>query len=157
HQGHAERLMPAIVHLMNDVQWTSEDLQKIVVAKGPGSYTGVRIGLTTAKTLAWALDIPIVGVSSIFTLAYQAKFTPNLICPFFDARRNRVYTGLFQWSNNRLQVVEDEQNINMDKWLEKLANLNQKITFLSPSIDSYRENIIKVLGERAFFADEPYN
>src|SRR5690625_7544824 len=65
-QGHAERLMPAIVQLMTDVRWTPEDIEKIVVAKGPGSYTGVRIGLTTAKSLAWALNIPIIGVSSIY-------------------------------------------------------------------------------------------
>jgi len=156
-KGHAERLMPAIVHLMDEVEWVPEDLDKIVVAKGPGSYTGVRIGLTTAKTLAWALEIPIVGISSVYSLAYQAYFSPYLISPFFDARRNRVYTGLYKWSDDRLQVLKDEQNIAMDQWLEKLAPLDKKVVFLSPSILSFKEKIQDVLGENALFAKGPYN
>lgn len=155
-KGHAERLMPAIVHLMDEVNWKPENLDKIVVAKGPGSYTGVRIGLTTAKTLAWSLNIPIVGISSIFALAYQAQFSSDLICPFFDARRNRVYTGLFKWVGDRLQVVEDEQNIAIEKWLENLSKLKETVVFLSPNISLYKEMIQRVLGVRALFARDPY-
>src|SRR5699024_11745430 len=81
-ENQSVRLMPAVNQLMQDVQMTPEQLDEIVVAKGPGSYTGVRIGLTTAKTLALALDIPIVGVSSIKALAYQGRFFPGYICPF---------------------------------------------------------------------------
>ncbi|HLS07363.1 MAG TPA: tRNA (adenosine(37)-N6)-threonylcarbamoyltransferase complex dimerization subunit type 1 TsaB [Bacillota bacterium] len=156
-KGHATRLMPAIVDLMEEVNWTPQDLEKIVVAKGPGSYTGVRIGLTTAKTLAWALKLPIEGVSSIRALAYQAIFSPYLISPFFDARRERIYTGLFKSSDGHLVHVKDEQNIAMSKWLEKLVALNEKILFLSPSISLYKEMIEEALGRNALFASESYN
>src|SRR5690625_6772704 len=73
-KNHSVRLMPAIDQLMKEVSVMPEELNKIVVAKGPGSYTGVRIGLTTAKTMAWALNIPVVGVSSLETLTYQGQF-----------------------------------------------------------------------------------
>ena len=156
-QGHAERLMPAIANLMENVHWTPENIEKIVVAKGPGSYTGVRIGLTTAKSLAWALNIPIIGVSSIYALAYQARFSGHLISPFFDARRNRVYTGLFQWTNGHLKTIKEERNINMDDWLKSLAQLNQQIVFLSPDLTIYKEEILKVIGKQAMFFEGPYN
>src|SRR5690625_1724245 len=96
-KNHCVRLMPAIDQLMKDVKMEPDQLDKIVVAKGPGSYTGVRIGLTTAKSLAWTLNIPIIGVSSIEVLAYQGRFFSAYICPFFDARRQMVYTGLYKW------------------------------------------------------------
>src|SRR5699024_1227264 len=83
-KNHSVRLMPAIDQLMRDVEMEPGELNKIVVAKGPGSYTGVRIGLTTAKTLSWTLNIPLTGISSIEVLAYQVRFFPNYICPFFD-------------------------------------------------------------------------
>lgn len=156
-KGHATRLMPAIVDLMEEVNWTPQDLEKIVVAKGPGSYTGVRIGLTTAKTLAWTLELPIVGVSSIRALAYQAKFSPYLISPFFDARRERIYTGLFKSSDGHLMHVKDEQNIAMSKWLEKLVALNERIIFISPSISLYKDMIEEALGKDALFVTEPDN
>lgn len=156
-KGHAGRLMPAIVHLMEEVGWEPADLNKIVVAKGPGSYTGVRIGLTTAKTLAWSLNIPIVGISSIYSLAFQANFSPHLISPFYDARRNRIYTGLYEWSDGRLQILKGERNIAMDEWLAKLALLDKKIVFLSPTILSFKEIIKEKLGEHAIFAEGPYN
>src|SRR5690625_4666143 len=85
-KGQTERLMPAIQFLMQEASMDVDELDRIVVAHGPGSYTGVRIGITTAKTLAWSLNIPIVAISSIELLAYTGMHYPNLICPFFDAR-----------------------------------------------------------------------
>src|SRR5699024_1939365 len=69
---HSTRLMPAIAQLMENADVEPKDLEKIIVAKGPGSYTGVRIGLSIAKTLAWSLNIPIVGISSLEALALLA-------------------------------------------------------------------------------------
>lgn len=92
-KNHSIRLMPAINQLMHEVAMTPAELDKIVVAKGPGSYTGVRIGLTTAKSMAWSLDIPVVGISSLEALAWQGHFYDSYICPFFDARRGLVFTG----------------------------------------------------------------
>ncbi len=82
-KNHSVRLMPAVEKLMKDVNVKPSELDRIIVAKGPGSYTGVRIGLATAKTMAWALDIPVIGVSSLEALAYQGILFDGIICPFF--------------------------------------------------------------------------
>ncbi|MBP2259034.1 tRNA (adenosine(37)-N6)-threonylcarbamoyltransferase complex dimerization subunit type 1 TsaB [Virgibacillus alimentarius] len=156
-KNHSVRLMPAIDQLMREVSITPEQLNKVVVAKGPGSYTGVRIGLATAKTLAWALNIPITGVSSLEALAYQGKFFNSYICPFFDARREMVYTGLYQWKNSRLIETDKEKNVNMDDWLHELSQMGKEILFLSPDIHLYKEKIISYIGSQAILPEGPFH
>lgn len=150
-KNHSVRLMPAINQLMQDVSMTPDQLDKIVAAKGPGSYTGVRIGLTTAKSMAWALNIPVVGVSSLEVLACQGHFYNSYICPFFDARRGLVYTGIYQWEDNQIVPVGEEQNILMEEWLQKLPDAN--VMFLSPDIQLHQKMIEQHLGEKAIIPD----
>ena len=92
-KNHSIRIMPAIQMLMKDCERTPSDLTKIVVAKGPGSYTGIRIGVTIAKTLAWTLKLPLVGVSSLEILAGVGRYFDGYVSPIFDARRGQVFTG----------------------------------------------------------------
>ncbi|WP_079709972.1 tRNA (adenosine(37)-N6)-threonylcarbamoyltransferase complex dimerization subunit type 1 TsaB [Paraliobacillus ryukyuensis] len=155
---HSKRLMPVINQLMQDANMTPQDLTRIVVAKGPGSYTGVRIGLSTAKMMAWTLQIPVIGISSLETLALHAITQPELICPFFDARRGLVYTGLYQRSDaHQAKLIKDEQNVLMEDWLYELRELNQSILFLSPDLALYRDLIQSILGEKAIFPMEPFH
>lgn len=108
-KNHSVRAMPAVHSLLNECDMTPQDLSKIVVAKGPGSYTGVRIGVTLAKTLAWSLHIPISPVSSLEALAANGRHFDGLISPIFDARRGQVYTGLYEYKNGLLEQVEPDQ------------------------------------------------
>lgn len=156
-KNQTSRIMPAIDHLMQEVDIKPNELNQIVVAKGPGSYTGVRIGLTTAKTMAWSLDIPIIGVSSLEVLAYQGRLFQSYICPFFDARRGNVYTGLYEWKNRKLANVYPEENILMEDWLDKITTLKQPILFLSPDLSNFQELILKKLEQQAIFPEEPYH
>lgn len=157
-KNHSIRLMPAVDQLMKEVGVSPEQLDKIIVAKGPGSYTGVRIGLTTAKTLAWALDIPIIGVSSLKVLTYHGRFYKSVICPFFDARRGLVYTGLYQWQQSSdMEKVLEEQNVLMTDWLEELSKRQEEILFLSPDIDNFREMIRDYLGDLAIIPEETFH
>src|SRR5699024_7388214 len=148
-KNHSVRLMPAIEKLLAEVEMDVKELEQISVAQGPGSYTGVRIGLTTAKTLAWALNIPIVGVSSLEVLAYQGSFFDGYICPFFDARRGSVYAGFYKWKNNQLHAVYDDQNLMIDDLLKKIQTENEKVIFISPDIGSFEEHIKDQLGIQA--------
>lgn len=152
-KNHSVRLMPAVDQLMKEVGVSPEQLEKIVVAKGPGSYTGVRIGLTTAKTLAWALNIPVVGVSSLKALAYQGRFFNSVVCPVFDARRGLVYTGLYEWKNNEMTELVQEKNVLMVDWLDELNKRQKKVLFLSPDIDQFRDVIQDKLGELALIPE----
>ncbi|MBS3681261.1 tRNA (adenosine(37)-N6)-threonylcarbamoyltransferase complex dimerization subunit type 1 TsaB [Ornithinibacillus massiliensis] len=156
-KNHSVRLMPAIEQLMKEVNLKPEQLDKIVVAKGPGSYTGVRIGLTTAKTLAWSLNIPVVGVSSLELLAYRAVFSDALICPFFDARRGLVYTGLYENRQGKLVQIIEEQNTTFADWLDRLAGLDKNVIFLSPDIEKNREIIVEKLGSQAVIPEMAYH
>lgn len=156
-QGHSVRLMPAINKLMKSIHMEPEQLDKIIVAKGPGSYTGVRIGVTTAKSLAWALNIPLVGVSSIEALAYQGRFFNSIICPFFDARRGMVFTNLYKWEKNSLISLYNESNVLMDNLLNDLLEKDQEILFLSPHISIYKEHIVNKLADLAIIPEGPFH
>src|SRR5574342_1045736 len=120
-KNHSVRIMPAIEALMSDCERMPSDLTKIVVAKGPGSYTGVRIGVTIAKTLAWTLNIPLVGISSLEVLASGvSRYFDGYVSPLFDARRGQVYTGLYQFKDGRLEVVDQDQLVMTVDWAGKL-------------------------------------
>ncbi|GAB3799318.1 tRNA (adenosine(37)-N6)-threonylcarbamoyltransferase complex dimerization subunit type 1 TsaB [Virgibacillus kimchii] len=156
-KNHSVRLMPAIEQMMKEVSIAPEELNKIVVAKGPGSYTGVRIGLTTAKTMAWALNIPVVGVSSLEALSYQARNFNGYICPFFDARRGRVFSGIYKWDGNKSVPVYEEANLPMETLLKKLAEDQQEVIFLSPDISVYKEIIREKLGMSASIPEDIFH
>lgn len=153
-KNQTSRLMPAIHQLMEDLDIVPDQLDKIVVARGPGSFTGVRIGVTTAKSLAWALSIPVIGVSSLEVLAYQGRLYHSFICPFFDARRERIYTGLYKWTDDQLNLVYEETNISMINWLEKLREDRKEVMFISPDIHLYKEMIDEHLGNLAIFPED---
>lgn len=156
-KNHSVRLMPAIDKLMKEVQIEPEQLDKIVVAKGPGSYTGVRIGIATAKSMAWALQIPIVGVSSLEILSFQGRFFNGAVCPFFDARRGLVYTSLYKWKHNKLETIYKETNSLMEGFLKTLAEEGEKVLFLSPDISLHQKAITQTLGELAVIPEGPYH
>lgn len=156
-KNHSVRLMPAIDQLMKEVNMKPEELDRIAVAKGPGSYTGVRIGLTTAKTLAWTLNIPVVGVSSLEILAYKGRFFEGYVCPFFDARRGLVYAGVYQWKDHKLVSVYEDQNILMDELLKQIAADGKRTLFLSPDIAIFSGEINDVLGDLALIPEGPYH
>src|SRR5699024_666396 len=84
-------------------------------------------------------------------LAYQGRFFHANICPFFDARRQMVYTGLYQWKNSQLSIVDKEQNILMEDWLRELAEKGREVLFLSPDLHLYKEMITDLLGELESF------
>lgn len=150
-KNHSLRVMPAIEGLLKECDTTPAELDKIVVAKGPGSYTGVRIGVTIAKTLAWTLKIPLSGVSSLEALAANARFFEGYIAPLFDARRGLIFTGLYKFKNNKLESIIDDCNILSVDWAKRLKSTNESILFIGQDIALHQEAIIEVLGEQAVF------
>ncbi|MCM3768170.1 tRNA (adenosine(37)-N6)-threonylcarbamoyltransferase complex dimerization subunit type 1 TsaB [Neobacillus niacini] len=152
-KNHSIRIMPAIQTLMKDCGKTPADLTKIVVAKGPGSYTGVRIGVTIAKTLAWTLNIPLVGISSLEILAAgPGRYFSGYISPIFDARRGQVYTGLYHYKDGSLVAVEQDQLVMLADWVEKLTSSKEPILFVGNDLPIHRAKIEEVLKAKAMFA-----
>ncbi|NPC91671.1 tRNA (adenosine(37)-N6)-threonylcarbamoyltransferase complex dimerization subunit type 1 TsaB [Bacillus sp. WMMC1349] len=153
-KNHSIRAMPAIVELLKECGLQTADLTKIVVAKGPGSYTGVRIGVTIAKTLAWSLQLPVAAVSSLEVLAANGRYFSGLLCPLFDARRGLVYTGLYHYEeSNKLIALENDQNILFEAWLQKLKKIDKQVLFLGHDTEIYKEMIEQILGQQAMIAE----
>lgn len=148
-KNHSVRAMPAVNSLLADCGLTPQDLTKIVVAKGPGSYTGVRIGVTLAKTLAWSLKLPISAVSSLEVLAANGRHFQGLICPLFDARRGQVYTGLYEYQDGRLQSVLPDQNVLLTDWLGMLREKTSPVLFLGHDTAIHEQTIKHELVSQA--------
>ncbi|MDK4214320.1 tRNA (adenosine(37)-N6)-threonylcarbamoyltransferase complex dimerization subunit type 1 TsaB [Staphylococcus warneri] len=128
--NHSVQLMPEIERLFKESSMSKNDLDGIVVAEGPGSYTGLRIGVTTAKTLAYALNCKLYGVSSLKALAATVSEKNKLLVPIFDARREAVYAGIYQRKNGILETVLDDQYISINDLKLKLHELDQPHVFI---------------------------
>jgi tRNA threonylcarbamoyladenosine biosynthesis protein TsaB len=103
-KGHFSGLMPAVDMLLTGAEFEPKNIKCIAVATGPGSFTGLRVGLSLAKGFCQALHVPIIGISSLKALAFQLPFTENPIAPILSSRKGEVFTALFQWDpENGLQ------------------------------------------------------
>nr|WP_241864536.1 tRNA (adenosine(37)-N6)-threonylcarbamoyltransferase complex dimerization subunit type 1 TsaB [Staphylococcus massiliensis] len=129
-KNHSVQLMPAIEHMMNEHNMTPQQLDAIVVAQGPGSYTGLRIGVTTAKTLAYTLHIPLYGVSSLKALAHTLTHETRVIVPVFNARREHVYAGAYQFKDGHFETIIEDQYIAIKDLNDKLQSLNDDYIFV---------------------------
>ncbi|MGL4819202.1 MAG: tRNA (adenosine(37)-N6)-threonylcarbamoyltransferase complex dimerization subunit type 1 TsaB [Bacilli bacterium] len=146
--NHAERVMPAIEQLMQSCNVSPGQLTEIVAGIGPGSYTGVRIGMTVAKTLAWTLKIPIVGVSSLEALAYNVQYFSGLIVPIVDARRKQVFTAVYESDGGTLRVVKQPQLMLVEDLIKELTKSEQPIIVLGTDLAIHGEAFQERLGER---------
>ena len=136
-KNHSITLMPAIDFLMASLDWTSKDLDRIVVAEGPGSYTGLRIAVATAKTLAHTLNIELVGMSSLLALVPRQQ--EGLLVPLMDARRNNVYAGFYE----NAKPVMPEAHLSFAEVLEKVTDAEQ-VTFVGevgPFVEQIQEQL----------------
>ncbi|MDQ0485164.1 tRNA (adenosine(37)-N6)-threonylcarbamoyltransferase complex dimerization subunit type 1 TsaB [Guptibacillus hwajinpoensis] len=151
-KNHSVRLMPAIDQLLEEVGLKPNELERIVVAEGPGSYTGLRIGVSIAKTLAWTLGIPLVGVSSLEVLAQSGRYYTGVIVPFFDARRGQVYTSLFESEGTFVQRQTEDQIVLLEDWLNENKDKYESFLFISNDLAIHKETIELILGNKAHFA-----
>ncbi|MDN4526382.1 tRNA (adenosine(37)-N6)-threonylcarbamoyltransferase complex dimerization subunit type 1 TsaB [Fictibacillus fluitans] len=150
-KNHSVRVMPAIHDVMKEANVKPAELDRIITAKGPGSYTGVRIGVTIAKTMAWTLKKELAGVSSLEVVAQNGKYFGGYVCPLFDARRTQLYTGLYGNKDGQFQTVKEDRLVLRDNWLNELKKLDQRVLFLGNDLDMHRERIGEELGDQAVF------
>ena len=151
-QTHSITAMSAIEELFKRANIKPIDIDAIAVAEGPGSYTGLRIGVTIAKTLAWTLKKPLVGVSSLKVLAANAQLFDGMICALFDARRQNVYAAVYQ--GVQLEPVMDAHHSSLDELLERLAQFNSPVLFVGTDVQNFKDKIVESLGENAVFTPD---
>lgn len=141
---HSELLMPHIAKLMDMAEVSKRDLKGIAVSIGPGSFTGLRIGLSTAKTLAYALDIPMVGVSTLAAMAYGCPVPGVILAPMLDAQKGNVYQALYEWRNNELVEIQPPMVTGAVAALEELVHKKSPVMLLGEAAVMYRDTIMQL-------------
>lgn len=150
---HSDLLMPTIQQLLAAAEWQAGDLDRVVVAAGPGSYTGIRIAVTTGKMLAYTLGIELAAVSSLAVLAAGVTHTHAIIVPLMDARRQNVFAGGYQWRDGELLPVIADRHLAVSQLLAELALLKQPVVFTGVDTPKFAAACRLQLGGQASFAD----
>ena len=144
---HAEVLLPALDDLLKLTGKNLGEIDLLACTSGPGSFTGVRMGVTTAKGLALALAKPIVGVSTLEALAMNAMPCAELVCPLLDARRDQVYAGLYQMGQDGFPVgLSPDCLTDLARWIDELPE--GEIEFIGDGAVRYRDRIMACRGGR---------
>ena len=121
---HSRTLLPMAEDMLKNAELTLDKVDLFAVAHGPGSFTGIRIGVSTVKGLAWAADKPCVGVSTLEAMAWHGLAAGGLVCPVMDARRSQVYNALFKVENGKPVRLCEDRPIALSQLAEELRDLN---------------------------------
>ena len=134
---HSQIIMPLMDDLMKKAGLEISDIDVFAVSVGPGSFTGLRIGMATVKTLAQICNKPIIGISSLDSLYENCYLYDGIICPIIDARNNQVYNALYE---NGVKVIED-RIVSIEQLLDDLKN--EKVIFCGDGVIKYKELILQ--------------
>ncbi len=148
--SHAEVLHPFIVDVLEEANSTSQEIDAVAVSKGPGSYTGLRIGVSAAKGLCFAFDKPLISIETLKSLAHSVSIDNGVIIPMLDARRMEVYAAVFNADYDSIREIKAEI-IDETSFLEYLEN--QKVYFLGDGAQKCKELITH---KNAVFVDDKF-
>ena len=146
---HSQTIMPMVDYVLKGAGLSATDIDLFAVSNGPGSFTGLRIGVGTAKGLAYACNKACVGVSTLLALAHNIASTDRLIVPIMDARRSQVYTAAYRYSGEKIVEVTVPTAMGIE---ELCSGLTGEVIFVGDGVATYRDRIAGLMGERAFFA-----
>lgn len=153
----SEEALPEIANLFTMTNLTAKDIDKIIVVNGPGSFTGIRIGITIAKVYAWSLNIPITTITSLEAMMLSSKAS-TVIVPMIDARRRYVFSAIY---DENKEVILKPQHIKMDDLNKELEKLSNYTIITKDELEEYEDkeeydpDILKIIS---YFKDkEPIN
>lgn len=166
---HSQTLLPMLDEIRQMIDLDLHTIDAIAISAGPGSFTGLRIGAATAKGLGLALNLPLVEVPTLEGLAFNLWGTDKLVCPIMDARRNQVYTGIYEFCKEEIPEKESSEHqlvmhsikeqcaIAVDELVEELNRLGREVIFLGDGVPVYREQILQKLKVPCSFAQAANN
>ena len=146
---HSERLMSTVDRVLKDTGLTMSDMDGFGVAIGPGSFTGLRIGLSTVKGLAFVTGKPVAAVPTLRALAWNLPYPAYPVCPMLDARKKEVYAALYRYDGASIAQEMPEATISISRLAERIT---EKTVFTGEAAHIYRGEIEKIFEERALFA-----
>ena len=172
-QSHTTQLLPRLVDLLQQNKLSLQSTNCIIVNRGPGSYNGLRVGISTAKGLAFSLGIPIIGINALELEAYQHAETDLPICPILNAGREEIATAVYQKKDNEWSQLTAEYITTVDQLCSQITTktifcgefvpsiadrlrkqLKQKAVIFPPTTESQRANLLARLGQLRIEADE---
>lgn len=139
---HSQTLLPMLDEVLKMTEMDLKEIDAIAVAGGPGSFTGLRIGSSTAKGLGFVLKKPIIEIPTVDALAYNLFGIDKLICPIMDARRNQVYTGLYEFQGSEFCIISPQKPVSIEEIIEEINGIKREVIFLGDGVPVY-ETIIK--------------
>ncbi len=148
---HNQRLIKGIETLLEWTKIKLNSVELLTVVHGPGSFTGLRIGVATAKGLAYALDKPLIGINGLDALASNFPFSRYLICPILDARKKQVFTALYEARGSDVIRISEYNSIIPEKLLK---GLRRKTIFTGTGVKIYKDLISQKMKERCLLAPE---
>ena len=152
--NHAEIVLPLVEGLLKRSGLTLPELSALAVSIGPGSFTGLRIGLSTVKGLAYGWNVPVVGVSTLFAMAARVTDWDGLICPFLDARKKEVYTALLSKKAEGLERLTEDVVSSPNRIIQHIQSINgqKPCLFIGDGTRVYGDLIKKGLGDQAILS-----
>jgi len=151
-QTHSQRIMPMIQSLLERVRLSATDMDAFSASIGPGSFTGLRIGVTTIKAMAFAAEKPVISVYTLDALACNLSMSKELICPIIDARSSRVFTAVYRFVNGKLERLTDYLGIHINELVDIIRPMEGGIVFLGDACNLHRDYFNLELGERVSIA-----
>jgi len=149
---HSQTLLPMVDEILRMTQQDLAEIDAIAVSEGPGSFTGLRIGAATAKGLGLALKKPIIGVPTVDALAYNLYGTRRRICPLMDARRAKVYTGVYTFFEENFTVLVPQKIAAVEEILQELNGMGEPVIFLGDGVPVYERVIAQTMKVPYSFA-----
>ena len=150
---HSEKLMPLVKHLLDELALSVNDLDAIAVMQGPGSFTGLRIGMATAKGLAQGAGKKLIAVPTLDCLAQNLLHYPGIICPIMNAQKKQVYTAIYRSGRDKLERLSDYQAIAVEQLAAQLKELKEDIWFVGDGVAAFADMFQELLGDACRFAD----
>lgn len=149
---HSQRLMAMIKEILDTLELGPKDIDVFAASIGPGSFTGLRIGVTSVKAMAYAVNKPVVGVPTLDAIAYNIPMSKFTVCPIMDARNNQVYTALYNWNGKTQERITEYLGIEVSELARIIKDKGNKVVFIGDAVQMHQEFLKVELGDDCEFA-----
>ena len=147
---HSVIIMDLIEEILNRYKLSINDVDAFAVSEGPGSFTGLRIGMATIKGMAFSTKKPCISISTLDALAYNVVNFDGIVCPIIDALRDNVYTNLYKNVDGKLTAISEAACLSLTELIEDLNNRDEKVIFVGDGVAKHRERISEEVSKSIF-------
>lgn len=141
---HSQKLMVMIESMIKESDLSIKDIDAIAICIGPGSFTGLRISMATAKAIAQVRNLPIISVDSLESLAFNINNCDKIIYSILDAQKNQVYAGKYSFKDGNLKTLEEIKVVKIDEIIEEISNSNEEVILVGEAVSIHKDKLIEI-------------